>query len=845
MHASVGIDDPEKNELIDIEALSPSDDGLVRVEIPGMVANDMAARFMGDTLFIPFTAFCDMLRIKNSTSPDLTSLRGTLPSGEPFAISPASGSATAGTRTVKFPLTSIRMVGGEAFVESKTISSILGISSDFDPVALKLVVYADEKIPLVAAMRRQGKYGALAADPSTSTLQQATISRQLFGAPVINWQLSSSYSPQLNGSYVGGIRLGQQFLFGTLDIYAFASATGNDPKGFSAWLDGASWRYQMPSSPILTQIELGTLNVNQQRAQGISLTNAPLTPREGFSQYGFHGQTQPEWTVELYDGNRLVDVTRADSSGRYQFSIPVGYGTIDRVTKEIGPHGEIVIASHRLQLNQEMLPTGVVEYHAEFGLDSLRTRSAASGRGRVAVGVFESLTVGAEALYRSPDMNQWRADSIAPRAFATAWLGGGTSIGASYDLNSRTVAGEVYSILPSNALFRGGVDSLSLGTGYFATSATATVPVGPITVGGTGRYAKGIWGTEKAIEPQISGYVAGINFIGSTRYTMVDDAPVLSSEFAPLNRTVLTSALRLMVAPTNGLLLSADGRYDHSKKVLSSLDLSAYYRISDYLGINLNYGVSELDWKHGGLQAQITLDLGALHLSTITGYQSGKLNNSSYAQGSVIISRHGVQAYNTPSVGESAIIVEAFNDRNGNGIRDGGEEELPAPATRLMMGGSGLTSEDGVFHALPANRPCVVEIDRWSSASDNLFPTQSSFAIYTMPSGAFVIEVPYAEGFDATGSCRIEGTSSTQLVNGLRVKLVGKGNGSSYDGEIFSDGTVFVAGISAGTYTIVFDADQLEARELAPPTVDTVTLGATQHRIPTIELLRTDGSISK
>jgi hypothetical protein len=844
-------DDPttetEESGLIDIESISPSDDGLVRIEVPGMISSDIAARYAGDTLFIPYTTFCDLLRIKNSISPDHATLRGSLPSSGSFQISRANGSAVAGDKTIPFPPSAIRVVAGETYVQQSLLTSVLGISADYDPAALKLVIYADEKIPVVQFMRRQGRYGSLTIDPNAAPAPEvATISRQLFGAPVLNWQLSNSYNSGLSGSYVGSIRIGQQLLFGTLDLYGTAAlATTNGGNRFSARMDGASWRYQIPGSSLLSQVALGTISMDQKQVQGVSLTNAPLAPREGFGHYNFQGQTQPGWTVELYDGSRLVDVTRADSTGRYGFDIAVGYGTVDRVTHEIGPDGEIIASEHRLQLNQQMLPAGVVEYNLDLGVDSLNANYTASGHGRVAMGLFDRVTIGADALYSTPKLAQWSPDSLSPKAFATAWLGGGTSISAGYGLRSNLLSGELYSILPSNASLRAGVDSLSFAKGIWAASATVAVPVWQLTLGGNGRYAKGEWGNEMSVEPQISGYVGGVNFIGSTRYSVAHPATFPGTEIEQPTRTSLTSDLRVMVAPMGGLLVTAEGRYDHGTHKCSDLNFSTYYRINDYLGINVGYDVPALDWKNGMVQAQFTLDLDALHFSTVAGYQEGRVSNNSFAQGSAVISSRGILTYNTPSVGESVVLVEAFHDRNGNGVRDDGEEWMAAPPARLTMGNSIFTSEDGEFHSLPANRSCTVELDRWSYASDNLFPTQAIFPVYTMPSGAYVIELPMAEGFDVTGTCRVQESESTLLVNGLRVKLIGRKNNSSYEGEIFSDGTIFVAGVSAGEYEIVFDADQLTSRGLTAPAINKITLSADNHHLPVIELGHVEDAFAK
>lgn len=828
-------------EPVDMESLLPSEEGLIRIEVSGVDARDFLARFMGDTLFIPFTSFCDFLRIKSSVSTDNNMMSGQiLPDGD-FEISRITNTAKIGSRSFRFPAAAIRIVAGEVYVEQSLLTGLLGLAAYYDPANLKLRISPDDRLPIVQWKRNEERYGLLPTrGRSAASGEYFPIDRRFFGAPTLNWMLANSLNGKIT-STVGALYYGQQFLWGTLEVNGSGSygnaLPANDSK---AELDAARWTYQMPGSPIVSQIQLGTFDLpSGSRVHGIGITNTPLSPRTGYGSYQLQGFSRPGWTVELYDGSRLVDVTKADSAGRYTFQILMGYGTLDRTTRELGPYGEIVLEQHRLQFNQGMIPAGEIEYDIRYGADSLSTESHASGSARLAYGLFDRVTLAAEAAYQTPNVKTWNADSISPRALATLWLGGATSLGLNYGVRSKLIGGDFYTIASNNATVHATLDSLSIDRRTFSSTLGANYPIGQITIGAQGAFARRSWGDDYMVEPQLSGYLGGISFIGAAR---VSWARPLGAEPVPTNVDSLggkhvSSSLRVMLAPFGGLLLSAYGRYDFTTSEMAQFELSSYYQFNEHFGLNVNYSAPKLDWKQGMLQAQVSVNLRSLRAIIGTFHQDGNTSTSSFAQGGAFISTHGVKFFADPVVGQSAVLVDAFNDRNSNGVRDDGEELLSAPKARMLMAGSEMVSEDGMFRLLPANRECQVEIDRWSYASEDLYPSRTHYKVYTLPSGVHAIEVPFSRGYDLSGRCGVEAdagkTEVPAFLNGLRVQLHAIEGGATYDGEVFSDGTIFVPGVAAGTYSIHFDEDQLAARRLCPSeSIATFTVTATEHRIP-------------
>ena len=79
-------------------------------------------------------------------------------------------------------------------------------------------------------------------------------------------------------------------------------------------------------------------------------------------------------------------------------------------------------------------------------------------------------------------------------------------------------------------------------------------------------------------------------------------------------------------------------------------------------------------------------------------------------------------------------------------------------------------------------------------------------------------------------------------LNGLRVQLASPSSNALYDGEVFSDGTIYFTGVAAGDYKLVIDPAQLAARHLAlAGDLGMIHLGRDATRLPSIRLVRGEG----
>lgn len=825
----------------------PLDEGVVLLEVPGVAAQDIVAQYAADTLFLPYLVLCDFLHIQASVSSDNMILEGLFPAAEPFLISRTDRVARRGAVSIPFLDADVRLVGGEIYIRHTLLFSLLNLTARFDLSRLTLTVGADERLPVVQWSRRRGRSSMAWADDGSpfSLLESASPHRRLLGAPIIDWTLTHSiYSGRNIGS--GNLTLGGGVLFGELELGVSGGTVRTTHGTPGVTLDRWNWSYYAPEFPLMRRAVLGTISAAGTYGYGLELSNVPLATRSFVGEHDIRGQTRPGWTVELYNGVRVMDVVQADSLGYYHFDVPVGYGLVDRTLKFIGPYGEVITEAVRVQLSSGILPAGEVQYTMRGSSARFAETSPFGAEGRIGFGVTRRLTLAAEAEMRGAALREPVSDSIAMRASATAWLGSSSTVTLHYGLRSELVGGEFYTISPENVVVRGGIDSMTLDARSFRGRLEGTVPMGGISFSGAGVLERRNGWYKMGLLPRISGYLGGLNFIASADVAWLQDSSRAQSE--PPRRVEVRSGAQVIATPFVGTLLKGEGVYNHVRQKLERLDLYGYARINKYVALGLGYSVPDLDWKRGLLRAQLELQFSPARLFFAVGREQGITSVSTMARGSALVSAAGVTPLSEYAVGMSAIMVRAFRDDNGNGVRDAGEEDLPAPRASLIMGAMRMQSPDGVFTSLTPNMEWHIEVDRWEHAAEGLYPGRLLHRLYLLPSSVATVDVPYRPGMDVTGKCMVEEkrpdgatrTVASSSVNGLRVLLVSEASGAYYDGETFSDGTILIAGVAQGRYRLRFDSAQLVARRLAVSAAaeDEIVLDGTSDRLPPVTLTR-------
>ena len=810
---------------------------IVLVEVSTAGSEDIFGRSAGDTLFLPFGALCDFLHIPHSLSADGDTVGGEAPLGHPFRIELGSGHVYHDSAESEIDRAAVRRESQETYIRLDLFCRIIGVPMEFDPNRQILALPASPNIPLVALAGITGRYRELGTNaPTEAGIAGGSISRRLVGSAAFEWELSSGFQ-RSELRTAGRLRFGGELLYGILDIDGGGSYAPKDSVRSSGSIDHCDWTFQIPDGSVLSRVTLGATLSGREKAYTLDMTNVPLTTRLSLGYRDLAGTAEPGWTAELHDGPRLVAVARVDSLGNYRFSIPVGYGTITRTIHLVGPHGERITEERTLQMNRSLIPVGVIDYAAHLATTALRSNGVMTGDLHIGVGLFPWMSAGVEALLPPTPSGRLTPDRLMPAAAVDFWLGGTSSLGFRFNPRAGVISGLFQSIPWNSSTLSISVDSLSVERGTWSADGAANLFVAGYMVGGSVGMESMLGGGDLYLSPTVGGTVAGIRFQAGTRLRWMLPASSSASPAATPADPTATSLLRLDWSPFWGLMFGARAEYDHQREAVHTLDVGARIGILPGMGLGLGYVVDDLRWRNGQFSAQLTLDLGAAGVVSDAGYRNDDFIGSSTLSGAGTISAGGIHLARNGTLGATSIDVRAFEDLDGNGIRNDAEPELDPPGALLRTDWTTYRSSGGGFHYVAPNISALLEIDPRSYLENDLYPSFSTLPLYTLPSTVLTVEIPFRRGFEATGIASVRSIDDslaypTTVLNGLRLRLVPTSGNGEYQGDLYSGGAIMVPGVPPGDYRIEFDREQLLARRIRlrtstpsfPLSVETPTL---------------------
>jgi hypothetical protein len=246
-----------------------------------------------------------------------------------------------------------------------------------------------QELPIAQAARRRERLSQL--EPRGPATCGGPVhyprERRVLDGGMLEYQLSTVQPANTTGL---NVRAGIELLGGDLEGRATASRRPNE---LSLDAGGLRWRYFIGDRPLLSQVTVGRVfssGLQSRRLEGIEVTNRPVEMRRLLTNYVIEGETLPEWEVELFVNERPYASTVADGHGRYQFEVPLGYGTTIVRLRYHGPTGEIREEQHALQVPFTFLPPGRADYSLAAG--RLLHRHGSAVQGSFAVGVTDWLT---------------------------------------------------------------------------------------------------------------------------------------------------------------------------------------------------------------------------------------------------------------------------------------------------------------------------------------------------------------------------------------------------------------------------------------------------------------------
>lgn len=762
-----------------------------------------------------------------------------------------------GTKTVHLTPDQGLFDDGEIYLSTEVLGATFGWTLRADWSAL--VVAMDNGAELarlpVNIQRDRRRARALYLDASGTAYGQAlradTLKRQ-DRSPLRG--LSLDYNTSIVGlqhpSLFWSGTVGTELLGGGL-TYRAAGTAKVDPSGGGlqpgAFGGVLGWTLGLPRVSWLQQIRVGAGATTNSVAgavmeRGVALTNVPFVLPYTVGTEAYQGRQPAGWEVETYAGGRLVAIDTADAQGRWAVRVPVGYGQNNLNFRSYGPEGQEARFDQSRRVLGEMVPTGRLWWGVSGGQCRTGSFCQAVTNADARWGLGTRLTVGA-------GLDHWAlaADAThgaAPLTVAygqvtanpTGWLvvqgrvipGRYTSATLRFEPSLRFVAFATRSATPY---------SLSLRDNPYSTPAVRAQWTGGLTTVPFARRSLFFGGLLQRVETNVtsanvltlrSGFTAARAQVLPYAQTIWQTSRTGTMTRAVQGVTLVSALPRRLVPWTAVATVQAGVETDGGR-----LPDRGQLRVSQTLGGRylLSTGLAWGSFRREPRPA-FTVGLSTVlpflrAATTTTGGAQGPAMTATTLGGSLLwdvgVTRPAFSAL--PATLASGVQGTVFEDTNGNGRQDRGEEGIPEVPV-LLDQGRVTTDPQGRYalRNLNAFRAVTLGFDSTSFASSTSVPAFNRLGLVTPPNRNLRVDIPVAPGGSIEGTVRTGGASGGAtgvLTQSVDVILRNTRTHESIRVQSFSDGTYLAAPLRPGTWTVRLDPEAIRVLGVsAEQTVD-------------------------
>jgi outer membrane protein OmpA-like peptidoglycan-associated protein len=322
---------------------------------------------IGTTVLVPVREFCELAEMQ-CTVDSLGAVRGTLePGSVPFVVTASGELASVGEKKVAIPRLESLVADGERYLSTTVLAALFDTPFLVQTSDLLVSVPEIAGLPLGQRLAREARRRTLRraqagpAPPDSVTPQ----GRPLFDGAVVDYTVQAT-STAFGAQAGGTLALGTHVLGGALTTAWTRNAfLGASPQPFRA-----SWLGVWHDQPWLRQLRVGDASgtgPSPRFTRGFAATNTPYLRPQLLGAVGFGGTLPDGWTVEAYQGDRLVGFDTLAGRQRWDMTLPVSFGEnlLDFVA--IGPYGATRRFTRAYRVLTDMIPARTVEYGVSAG----------------------------------------------------------------------------------------------------------------------------------------------------------------------------------------------------------------------------------------------------------------------------------------------------------------------------------------------------------------------------------------------------------------------------------------------------------------------------------------------
>ncbi len=352
-----------------------------------------------EILYLPVVELFDYLKINIDKTENSNIITGFLINERnKYSINSQTNVAVINDQTQTLSNSDLVNLNGVVYLSKPALENLFGLNLDFNFRSLSAKLDADFELPIVRQIKLENARNNLKRLTGETNYDQE-IGREYHAMRLgmLDWSVYNAHGMYSETRF--GLAGGIELLGGEADVWLNYSSIYKLNRTQQRYL----WRWVNNDSKALRQLQLGRIYSNSIASllfpvDGAMITNARTGVRRALGDYLVVDYTEPNWMVELYINNVLIDYANADASGYFSFKVPIVYGSTNVTMRFYGPNGEERAKEKVLHMPFNFLPSGEFEYKVAGGmvLDSLGSRYA---KADMALGISRGITINAGVEY--------------------------------------------------------------------------------------------------------------------------------------------------------------------------------------------------------------------------------------------------------------------------------------------------------------------------------------------------------------------------------------------------------------------------------------------------------------
>ena len=697
---------------------------------------------------------------------------------------------------------------GVDYIEASALSDAFGLTILFNPRSLSAKLTSSFELPFIKQQRIENTRSNISKLQGKPIISDTIITRNyhLFKLGTLDWSLSSFQNLNIASTSAISLRAGSELLYGEANV----SINYNDQSKFDPRQIQYNWRWIDNDKKIIKQAQLGNVS-NQSIAFlnapliGATFNNSPNTIRKASGSFTINDYTEPNWTVELYINDILVDYTLADASGLYLFKVPIVYGYTTLKLKFYGLLGEERTEERTMNTPYTFVPPKTLEYSFTSGVlqDAVNSRFGQVGFN---YGVSRFLTFGAGLEYLSSIPNH----PFIPFAKIT------------------------FQPFPSMVLnfdYAHNVSTKGLMNVYFTKNMFLEVDYTKFVEGQLARRFSALEELKvRFSRPFKNKYFSGFtrlnfnqfvyksltynqfDFLMSTYYKQFNLSSSSFINWASSNSSFIRSVLALSYRLRNGLVVRSSAEYNLSTNNLVRFNGEIEMRVSE-MYFSLSYARS-IQSKKNNFFLSLRYDLPFARAGISSSYSHNSLVFSENAQGSLAFDGENnyVHTSRNSAISKGGILFYPFLDLNQNGVLDSGEKKVLLSNVSVASNVAVISKKDSIVRVSDLNAFVNYNVKFSDTDLDNISWRfkDNTYQVVVDPNQYKHVYVPIISVGEVNGMVYL--VSNKTMKGQARVTLQVYDEKGAKVAETLSeyDGYFSYLGLKPGTYIVRVDESQLK-----------------------------------